>query len=63
MKIPTAKVKKFMAANRKNHIDSDTGECNTTALAEEAAVEFDLYENKVDWKIPEEVFEIALNYL
>jgi hypothetical protein len=63
MKIPTLKVKKFMKANRKNHVDPLTGECDCTALAEETAIEFDLYEDKVTWKIPDELFDIALDYL
>jgi len=58
MKIITFKnkVKKWMTQNYDHHVDHMTGEINTTSLAEEAADMYDLYEDHVDWNIPEEVF-------
>ena len=51
------KVKNWMKQNYDHHIDHMTGEINSTSLAEEAADMHDLYEDHVDWNIPEEVFE------
>jgi hypothetical protein len=38
-----------------------TGEVNCTAMAESCACEFDLYEDKVEWVIPEVVFDWAVD--
>lgn len=51
------KVKNWMKHNYSHHVDHMTGEINCTSLAEEAAHFHDLYEDHVDWNIPEEVFE------
>lgn len=40
----------------------ERGEINHTKLAEEAASELALYEDKVNYTIPEEVFELALEF-
>lgn len=52
-------VKRWMVANRQEHIDPKTNELNCTSLAESTAQEFDIYENDIDFPIPEELFEMA----
>lgn len=53
------KIKKWMKNNIENHRDPITNEICATTLAEEAAQTFDLYEDDVEYVIPEEVFEIS----
>lgn len=53
-----AKVKRYMRANYQDHIDETCNVLNATALAEDAAVEFNLYEG-ARYDIPEWVFEMA----
>lgn len=55
------KTKRWMEQHVKDHVDRQTDEVNTTSLAEEAATEFDLYEDSKDYKIPEEVFDLAVD--
>jgi len=42
-----------------NYVDRMTGEVNATGLAESAANNFNLYENRTDYPIPEWVFDLA----
>lgn len=53
-----AQVKTWMLTNLVDFVD-ECGEINTTALAENAADVFDLYEDKVDYEIKDEVFDLA----
>ena len=39
----------------------EQGEINTTMLAETTSSEYDLYEDHVDYPIPEWVFELAMH--
>lgn len=55
------KVKRWMTDHAHDHEDKKTGEVNTTSLAEEAANEFDIYEDKRDYKIPDDVFDLAVD--
>lgn len=55
------KTKRWMEQHVKDHVDRQTDEVNTTSLAEEAATEFDIYEDRKDYKIPEEVFDLAVD--
>ena len=55
----TAEVRRWMRAHTDDHTDRLTGEVNLTALAEEAAMVFDLHEDDADFTIPEEVFDLA----
>lgn len=55
------KVKRWMQEHVRDHEDRKTGEVNTTSLAEEAANVFDIYEDKRDYKIPDEVFDLAVD--
>lgn len=59
---PTREIKNYMLANSVDHIDNTTGSVNSTALAEDTTDHFDLYENEVDYAIPEWVYELALDY-
>jgi len=54
-------VKRWMQLHVTDHVDRQTDEVNTTSLAEEAAQEFELYEDKRDYKIPEEVYDMAVD--
>lgn len=57
--VKVADIVKYMRNNRSYHLDTRTEEVNHTSLAEDAACHFDLYENTVDYTIPEIVFELA----
>ena len=48
-----------MRSNKNHYIDGITGELNYTGLAEDTAGNFDLYEDDIDYKIPEIIFELA----
>lgn len=61
MDIDKKKVKRVMRQYLEDCRDNRTGEINHTLLAETAAAELELYENE-DYDIPEEVFEIALEF-
>lgn len=50
-------VRRWMAQNAGSYYDC--GEVNTTLLGEDAAGEFDLYEDEEEYIIPECVFELA----
>lgn len=52
-------MKAYMEEYAHNHIDGKTMEVNSTSLAEDAASMFDAYENTSDYKIPDEIFELA----
>lgn len=54
-------VERWMAQNIRHHIDRSTDEANTTSLAEAAADHFNAYEDNHQYKIPDEIFDIALN--
>lgn len=54
------KVKRWMIVNIDNFID-ECNEVDCTSMAENAAEEFDLYEDDVDYTIPEFVFDLAVN--
>jgi hypothetical protein len=58
-KVAISTVKSYMRNNKHLHIDSLTGELNSTSLAEDAANHFDLYEEMVNYTIPKILFEIA----
>lgn len=59
---PLGDIRKWMFRQldhfRKDYLDC--GEVNATVLAENAAHEFDLYEENADATIPEEVFDMAV---
>jgi hypothetical protein len=59
MNIDTKNVKKWMKKNKNQFIDS-CNEVNLTALAEAAAEEFNLYIVDMDYMIPDEVFDLAV---
>lgn len=52
-------VLKFMRSNAEDFRDPTTGEINATGLAEAAAAQFNIYEDR-EYTIPEKVFELAL---
>ncbi len=56
-----ARVVRFMLDYETWSQYEDCGELNTTALTEETADELNLYEDDEDYKIPEDIFEIAHN--
>lgn len=56
----TKEIKAWMTTNLVDHID-ECREVNTTSLAEAAADVFDLYEDKVNYVIPVEVFDLAVD--
>jgi hypothetical protein len=60
MMLPKNKIISFMRAHLDDVRDHRTGELNHTLLAEMAADSFNLYID--DFEIPEEVFELALNF-
>lgn len=51
-------VAKWMRFRVEDYVDG-CGEVNCTALAEAAADELDIYEDRVEYTIPEFVFEVA----
>lgn len=53
------KVKRYMVKHLDNYLDVDS-ELNFTALAEDAACEFNLYSD-ADCTIPEWLFELAVD--
>jgi hypothetical protein len=53
-------VKRWMRAHREEYRDQCM-EINCTGLAEAAADEFNIYENTSDYKIPEWVFDFAVD--
>ncbi len=55
-----SKVKRWMQQHVRDHVDRQTDEVNNTSLAEEAASEFNIYEDNRDYEIPEEVFDLSL---
>jgi hypothetical protein len=54
-------VERWMTQNLRHHIDRSTDEANTTSLAEAAADQFNVYEDNHQYKIPDEIFDLALN--
>jgi len=60
MMLPKNKIISFMKAHLDDVRDRRTGELNHTLLAEMAADSLNLYID--DFEIPEEVFELALNF-
>lgn len=54
-------VERWMEHAVKHHVDHHTQEADATALAEEAAQHFNIYEDNRDYKIPEEIYDLALN--
>ena len=61
MLLPKNKIISFMRAHCEDVRDKRTGEINHTLLAEMAANELNLFEND-DYDIPEEIFDLALNF-
>jgi hypothetical protein len=55
----TGKVRRWMRENAHLYRDDRTNELNQTRLAEEAANVLNLFSDKRDFNIPEEVFELA----
>jgi hypothetical protein len=53
------KVLAWMRNNFREHVDGSCNELNMTTLSESAADNFNLYEDEVDYTIPEWVFELA----
>lgn len=60
MMLPKNKILSFMKSHLDDVRDNRTGEINHTLLAEMAADSLNLYID--DFEIPEEVFELALNF-
>lgn len=54
------KVRRWMKRNKQEYTDPQTGELNSTLLAEAAAVEFDLHDHDVDATIDDWVFDLAV---
>lgn len=54
----TKSMRRWMEQHVEEHID-DVNEVDATGLAEAAAEQFDAYEDRRDYKIPEEVFDMA----
>ena len=54
-----AEAKKVMRREKENYIDYTTNEVDYTSLTEAVANELDLYEERVNYTIPEELFELA----
>lgn len=52
-------VKRYMQREIEDHVDYVCLEVNATGLAEDAAAHFDLYEDEVNYEIPEWVFDVA----
>lgn len=57
--ITNADIRRYMQSRLDDH-RQPCGEVNHTALAEDAAAEFDIYEDRRDYAIPEWVYELAL---
>ena len=55
------KVRNYMRQDIDNCVESDTGEVNCTKLAENAAAQFNLYEDDATCTIPEWVFDMAVD--
>ncbi len=60
--IPRATIKKAMKKFVGDCKDPITGEVNFTLLAEQTANDLNYYKDQIDYEIPEEVFEIALDF-
>jgi hypothetical protein len=60
-KFDKRKVEQWMRHNVRQYVDRKTDEANSTELAEAAASEFNIYENTRDYKIPEEIYDMALD--
>ena len=60
MHLPKNKILSFMKSHLEDVRDFRTGEINHTLLAEMAADSLNLYID--DSEIPEEIFELALNF-
>jgi hypothetical protein len=56
-----SKTKRWMKSEVEHHVDRKTDEVNTTSLAESAANEFNIYENTRDYKIPDDLFDLAVD--
>jgi hypothetical protein len=54
------KVHSYMRQEIANCVESDTGEVNCTKLAENAAAQYNLYEDTTTYTIPEWVFDMAV---
>jgi len=57
-KLDLKAIRRWMEQHVDEHID-DVNEVNATGLGEAAAEQFDAYEDRRDYKIPEEVFDMA----
>ena len=57
-----SRAKQYMLAHKEECRDPLTNEINHTMLAEKTAQVFDLYNPSPEMEIPEELFEIALDY-
>lgn len=57
-KLDLQAIRRWMGQHVDEHID-DVNEVDSTGLAEAAAEQFDAYEDTRDYKIPEEVFDLA----
>ena len=53
------RVKRWMQQHVDEYVDRRTGEVNATEMAEAAANEFDIYEDRQDYRIPEDIFDIS----
>ena len=51
----------WIVHNMNNHQDPITDEYNYTTITEELAAQFNLYEDEIDYEIPEDVFDMVLN--
>lgn len=51
-------MKRELTVNTNDYVDS-CGEVNATLLAERCAEQFNLYEDEIDYNIPELIFDIA----
>lgn len=60
MLLPKNKILSFMKSHLEDTRDHRTGEINHTLLAEMAADNLNLYVD--DFEIPEEIFELALQF-
>jgi hypothetical protein len=54
------RMKRWMQRNVSTFVDR-CNEVNCTGMAEEAAQVFETFENRVDWTIPEWVFDMAVD--
>lgn len=53
------RTKRWMQNHVEDHVDRKTNEVNSTGLAEEAAQQFNIYEDTVDYAIPDELFDMS----